>query len=102
MSTTIRPARFTDIAAITEIYNDAGVGTTASYDLEPVSIRDREAWFRSHQAANFPILVAEIDGRVAGYAAYGTFREKAGYTHTRWNTASTSTATIGWPGSGAC
>ena len=30
---TIRPAQHADIPAITEIYNEAGVGTTASYAL---------------------------------------------------------------------
>ena len=35
---TIRPATEADLAAITDIYNQAGVGTTASYDLEPVTV----------------------------------------------------------------
>ena len=40
---TIRPATHNDIPAITEIYNEAGVGTTASYALEPVTVADRRA-----------------------------------------------------------
>ena len=35
---TIRPARLSDLPAITAIYNDAGVGTTASWALEPVTL----------------------------------------------------------------
>ena len=39
-SPTIRPARQGDLEAITAIYNEAGVGTTASYDIEPVTVAD--------------------------------------------------------------
>lgn len=79
MATMIRPARLSDIATITDIYNDAGVGTTASYDLEPLTVANREAWFHERQAQDYPVLVAESDGRVVGYATYGRFRDKAGY-----------------------
>lgn len=82
MAITIRPARPSDIPAITEIYNEGGVGTTASYDLEPVTVEDRTAWFLAKQARAFPTLVALEDGAVIGYAGYGTFRDKAGYDFT--------------------
>ncbi len=35
---TIRPAEPQDLPAIVAIYNEAGVATTASYDLEPVTL----------------------------------------------------------------
>lgn len=79
---TIRPAAPTDIPAITEIYNEAGVGTTASYALEPVSVKDRQAWFERLTAENYPVLVVVNDGAVIGYASYGPFRALAGYAHT--------------------
>ena len=82
MSVSIRPAEHADLAAITEIYNEAGVGTTASYDLEPVTLESRRAWFEQRTARGFPTVVAEQDGRVVGYAAYGSFRDKAGYDYT--------------------
>lgn len=82
MAFTIRPAHLSDIPAITEIYNAAGVGTTASYDLEPVGVDDRTAWFQAKQGRAFPTLVALEDGEVIGYAGYGTFRDKAGYDFT--------------------
>lgn len=66
----IRPATADDLPTITAIYNTAGVGTTASYDLAPVE----QAHVRLDQA-----LVAERQGQVIGYAAYGPFRPKAGY-----------------------
>ena len=81
-SPTIRPARQGDLEAITAIYNEAGVGTTASYDIEPVTVADRRAWLEHKQNQDFPVLVAEADGRVLGFAGYGSFRDKAGYAHT--------------------
>ncbi|HSN43643.1 MAG TPA: GNAT family N-acetyltransferase [Propionibacteriaceae bacterium] len=82
MAITIRPARPSDIPAITEIYNEGGVGTTASYDLEPVTVEDRTAWFLAKQTRAFPTLVALDEGAVIGYSGYGTFRDKAGYDFT--------------------
>lgn len=79
---TIRPATHNDIPAITEIFNESGVGTTASYDLEPVSVADRRAWFDRLSADNYPVLVLESEGVVVGYASYGSFRAQAGYRHT--------------------
>lgn len=83
MPTTIRPATVADLPAVVDIYNDAGVGTTASYDLDPVDLADRRAWFDALTAAGFPVLVAvDGEGSIIGYASYGTFRNKAGYAHT--------------------
>lgn len=78
----IRPARDEDLQAITNIYNDAGVGTTASYDLEPVSVDNRRAWLEERRNRNQAVLVAEDEGQVRGFASYGTFRDKAGYDQT--------------------
>jgi L-amino acid N-acyltransferase len=41
----VRPARRDDVSMITEIYNDAVLHSTASWDLEPVSLQDRLDWF---------------------------------------------------------
>ncbi len=79
---TIRPATEADLAAITDIYNQAGVGTTASYDLEPVTVEQRRVWMAQKASKGFPVLVAELDGQVVGFAAYGTFRDLRGYDQT--------------------
>lgn len=79
----LREANEADLEAILHIYNDAVVGSTATYDLEPVSLASRTDWFTARQAAGFPVLVAEDAlGDVIGYATYGTFRALAGYAHT--------------------
>ena len=79
---TIRPAQSRDLPAITEIFNEAVVGTTASYALDPVTVDDRRAWFERLTGADYPVLVLEDDGEVIGYASYGPFRPLAGYAHT--------------------
>lgn len=78
----IRPATAADLQAITDIYNEAGVGTTASYDIEPVTLPDRMEWFAHKQRKGYPTLVGVEDGAVVGFAGYGQFRDKAGYDHT--------------------
>lgn len=76
----IRPAAREDLPAILEIYNDAVLHTTASYDYEPKTLAERTAWFERHQQQRFPILVAvDPDGRVAGWSSLSQFHAKIGY-----------------------
>lgn len=84
MAPTIRSATHADLPAIVAIYNEAGVGTTASYDVEPVDLVNRRKWFERLTNGAFPVLVLEepSEGGVIGYACYGPFRDKAGYAHT--------------------
>lgn len=83
MALTIRPAVLGDLPAITEIFNEAAVATTASYHLEPVTVEDRRAWFGRLRAEGFPVLVlADETGDVVGFATYGPFRTLAGYKYT--------------------
>lgn len=78
----IRHAEPADLPAITDIYNEAGVATTASYDLAPVSVEQRAEWFAALGARNYPVLVLESEQMVVGYASYGAYRDRAGYDHT--------------------
>ncbi|QFP76762.1 GNAT family N-acetyltransferase [Deinococcus sp. AJ005] len=78
----VRPATRADIPATLEIYNYAVWHTTASYDLEPVSLTTRLAWFDHKRAAGWPILVLEDADEIIGWATYGPFREKPGYAGT--------------------
>lgn len=78
----VRPATVDDIAAITAIYNDAVLHTTAIWNETVVDVDDRLRWHADRTAAGFPVLVAEVAGAVAGYAAYGPFRPFEGFRHT--------------------
>ena len=78
----IRPAQPADLPALLAIYNDAIVHTTASWDLLPWTAVRQAEWYATKVEHRHPILVADADGEVVGYAAYGPFREKAGYAAT--------------------
>lgn len=78
----VRDAAEADVAAILAIYNDAVANTVATYDLDPVSYESRLDWFTEHRELGQAVLVAEVDGRVVGFGAWGTFRPKAGYAKT--------------------
>ncbi|MDV6374918.1 GNAT family N-acetyltransferase [Deinococcus arenicola] len=78
----VRPATVADIPATLEIYNHAVLHTTASYDLEAVSLETRLAWFDHKQAGGWPVLVLEQGDEVVGWATYGPFRDKPGYAAT--------------------
>lgn len=79
---TIRDATPADAAGLLAIHNEAVRTTTAIWDETEVDLADRSAWLGDRLAAGFPVLVAEIDGVVAGYASYGPWRPKSGYRHT--------------------
>lgn len=82
MPPVIRSANHEDLPAIVEIYNEGGVATTASYDVEPVTLEDRAAWFERLRNQGHPVLVLEENSQVVGFASYGPFRDKAAYRHT--------------------
>ncbi|MES2905780.1 MAG: N-acetyltransferase family protein [Pseudomonadota bacterium] len=82
MSVLVRPATEGDLQAILDIHNDVLLKTTAIWDDEPEMMPVRQQWFRERQAQNFPVLVAEKDKQVAGFASYGTWRSRCCYKST--------------------
>jgi len=82
MSIQIRPATSVDVAMLLEIVNYSIVHTTANYNYEPLTREHQQKWFDDKQRADFPVIVAEVDDKVVGFATYGTFREKIGYQFT--------------------
>lgn len=77
----IRDARQDDLPAILEIYNQVIRDTTAIYDENPSTLAQRQEWFAGRQAGGFPVLVAEDNGAVIGFASYGTWRARWGYRY---------------------
>lgn len=78
----IRPARDADLEAITAIYNQSVLTETASWDDATVTQENRRQWFVEHSTPPYAVLVAVLDEVVVGYAAYGKYREKAGWALT--------------------
>jgi phosphinothricin acetyltransferase len=78
----LRLATAADLPAINDIYNYYVPRSTCTYQLEPETIADRQAWFREHSPDKYPVVVAEIDGRVVGWGSLSKFRERAAYAPT--------------------
>ena len=82
----VRPAQQADLPAILEIYNEAVLNTTATYDNEPRTLEHRVAWFEDHAKTNHPVFVAEDEeGRIVGWSALNPFHARAGYRFTTEN-----------------
>lgn len=78
----IRTAQESDIPALLEIYNHAVVHSVATFDLEPLTLADWQAWYARHNVGNHPLLVAEAGGTVAGYACLSSYRPMPAYNGT--------------------
>jgi L-amino acid N-acyltransferase YncA len=64
----IRPARFDDIPAITRIFRAAVLEGTASSEVEPPDEAEMRRRFETITHGRYPYLVAELSGRVGGFA----------------------------------
>jgi phosphinothricin acetyltransferase len=80
-SVTVRRAELPDVEAITEIYNEAILTTTATFDTEPKEVAERTEWLQSHDERH-PVLVALVDGKIAGWSALSRWSERCAYDDT--------------------
>ena len=56
--------------------------TALTWHWEPIELPARKRWFAQQIEADRPVFVADIDGKVAGFASYGPFRAYMGYRDT--------------------
>ena len=77
----IRPATVADVAAIADIYNEAVLTTTATFDLEPKSLADRMEWLRS-RGPRHTVLVAVVGGKVVGFTSLSRWSDRTAYDDT--------------------
>lgn len=75
----IREAAESDLDAILAIHNANIRSSTALWTDDEVPRADREQWFAEQSEARNPIIVADVDGELAGYATYAQWRSKYGY-----------------------
>jgi L-amino acid N-acyltransferase YncA len=78
----IRDATDADVPAIQAIYSHHVLTGVASFEETPPSVDDMRARRASVLQHGLPYLVAELDGRVAGYAYATLYRPRAAYRHT--------------------
>jgi phosphinothricin acetyltransferase len=82
MSPVIRPVKTSDILAITRIYAHAVEHGTASFELEPPTEAEMAKRMQALLDGKFPYFVAEIDGKIAGYAYASLYRTRPAYRFT--------------------
>src|SRR5215218_10232948 len=66
---TIRDARVGDLEAIFDIYNHEVLHGTATFDTEPRVVGRDDGWLTERDANRHPVIIAEVDNRVAGWAS---------------------------------
>ena len=85
----VRPATPDDVPAIRDLFNALIDTTTIAWRDHPATLDEMTTWFGEQQAAAHPVLVADIDDHVVGYATWSRFRggpRFPGYQHTVENT----------------
>jgi phosphinothricin acetyltransferase len=77
----IRKAEDSDQEAIMGIYNEAVENTTATFDTELRSFEKQLSWFKAHKK-NHPVLVAEKEKQVVGWASLSPWSDRCAYDAT--------------------
>jgi phosphinothricin acetyltransferase len=78
---TLRPAAEADQQAILDIYNDAVLHTTATFDLEPRTWEEHQRWWEEHRPP-YQVVIAAVEDTVAGWGTLSPFHTRPGYRFT--------------------
>ncbi|WP_116103376.1 GNAT family N-acetyltransferase [Amycolatopsis thermalba] len=81
----VKPATGADLPAIAAIYEGYVRASTATFELEPPDLAEWTRRFTAIADAGLPFLVAEVDGRVAGYAYCSPWKTRPAYRRTAEN-----------------
>ena len=76
-----REAGDADQRAILDIYNDAVLHSTATFDLEPRTWEGQQRWLQEHRPP-YAVFVATVGDTVAGWGSLSPFRPRPGYRFT--------------------
>ena len=82
MTMVIRQAGEADLPGILAIHNDAILNGTAIWWTVPVDLGNRQALLVERRRQGYPLLVADENGTVMGYASFGDFRPQDGFFRT--------------------
>ena len=91
----IREASAADAAAIARIYNHYIANTVVTFEEEPVSADEIARRMAEVRAGALPWLVAERDGRVAGYAYARPWHTRSAYRYSVESTVYLDAADVG-------
>lgn len=79
---TIRDARAEDLEAIFDIYNHEVLHGAATFDTEPRVVGRDDDWLTARDPERHPVMVAEIDDHVAGWASLSPWSSRKAYART--------------------
>ena len=78
----VRDARDDDMPSVQTIYAHHVLHGTASFEEEPPALAEMQRRRADVLAGGLPYLVAELDGRVAGYSYATPYRSRSAYRFT--------------------
>ena len=80
-SLSVRAAAANDAPAINRIYNHYVRNTAITFDIEPWNTQRRKIWIDEFADPESPYhaVVAELDGKITGFAYNSRFRPRAAY-----------------------
>jgi len=70
----IRPAHYSDLEAINNIYNQAVEARYCTADLDPISMEERKLWFQGHIDGTYPVFVGDENGEVVAWFSFSPWR----------------------------
>nr|WP_315160338.1 GNAT family N-acetyltransferase [uncultured Flavobacterium sp.] len=82
MKISLRPYQTEDTQAILEIINYNILNSTALYDYNIRSYEQQKNILEEKINKNFPVIVAELNGKVVGFGMYSEFRFREAYKFT--------------------
>jgi L-amino acid N-acyltransferase YncA len=80
MTATIRTAAAADAEAIAEIHNQGILDRIATLDTSLRTPDDTREWLAARDPRH-PVIVADVDGLIAGWASLNRFNPRAAYDH---------------------
>jgi phosphinothricin acetyltransferase len=78
----VRPAAAADMAEVQAIYAHQVQSGTATFEIEIPDLAEMTRRLAEIAGRGFPFLVAEVDGRVGGYAYANLYRTREAYRFT--------------------
>lgn len=78
----IRKAEKGDLPKLLEIYNYEVAHGISTLDLQPKTMEEWAGWYHAHNVGNHPLLVAQTEGEIAGYASLSEYRSKEAFRST--------------------
>lgn len=78
----LAPAEAQDLAEITALFNHEIRTSLALWNTAERTEEEMRAWWEERVAGGYPVIVARLEGRFAGYGTFGPFRSHDGYRAT--------------------